>query len=156
MSINLLADIFKRKRALQIPEQIARKFSDESVCRQCGQCCYSSVLYEDRLVIIPELPCKYLVKKSDTVAVCAIYPNRHQLVKWCNPVNQSTVAKGLFPDDCPYVKDIPGYVGKTQMGDSGKKEFYMTLRRTFPNQMRPEYINESDWDKFLLKLKNLT
>jgi len=154
MSINLLVNIFRGRRSLQIPEEIERKFSDESLCRKCGQCCYSSIPYQDRLTIIPDLPCKYLVKQSETITTCSIYPERQQLVKWCNLVTRDTVCKGLFPQDCPYVKDIPGYQGKVMIADQEREQFYLMLSRIFPDQMRPEYLGEPDWERFIFLLKN--
>ena len=60
MSINLLTDIFRSKRALKIPPEIEQRFKEEELCRRCGLCCYGSVRYKGRLVIIKELPCRYL------------------------------------------------------------------------------------------------
>jgi len=155
MSINLLADIFRTRKSLAIPEEIAQKFSDESLCRKCGQCCYSSVLYQDRLTIIPDLPCKYLKKQNENMAICSIYSERQKVARWCNNVTKDTVCKGLFPDDCPYVQNIPGYQGKVMISGQEKERFYLWLSRTFPDQIRPEYISELDWGKFILMLNNL-
>ncbi len=155
MSFNLLADIFRFRKSLQIPEEIERKFSDDSLCRKCGRCCYSSIPYQGRLAIIPDLSCKYLVRQGDNRALCSVYPEREKTAKWCNRVTRDTVCKGLFPDDCPYVKEIPGYQGKVMIGAQAQEPFYQMLSRVFPDQMRPEYLAEPDWERFISKLKDL-
>lgn len=155
MSFNLLAEFFKFRRGLVIPQEVEQRFSEESLCRKCGKCCYVSVFYQGRLTIIPELPCRYLVRKSEEVAVCSVYFKRHQVASWCNSVNRDTVSRRLFPDDCVYVRGISGYQGKVMISEGGRLRFYQYLREIFPGQTKPAYISDSDWNNFLLKLKRL-
>ena len=155
MSINLLADIFRMRKQLPIPAEIESKFTDESVCRRCGQCCYSSVMFRNRLTIIPDLPCKHLLRQSDNSTLCAIYSSRQQVSEWCNHMTPQTVNAGLFPEDCPYVRDIPGYSGKGMVSESDREEFYLWLSRSFPDMTPPEYISAQDWERFLAILSGV-
>lgn len=156
MNINLISKIFRPKRVLKISPEIEQKFSDENLCRKCGKCCYCSLLYKNRLTIIPELPCKYLVKQTESKAICSIYPVRQKIAPWCNSVNKKTVNSGLFPDDCPYVKDIPGYQGKVLLAGEERRNFYIMLKKIFPSQLQPEYISEHHWLKFINQLHQLS
>jgi len=152
MSVNLLADYFGIKKNLAIPPEVQRKFPDESLCRKCGTCCLGSTYFQGKLAIIPELPCKYLSRVDENTAVCAIYQNRHQIVKWCKRVTKQSVRNGLFPADCPYVRGIDGYRGKTFLNGDQEKKFYRWLKKVFEDQPRPEYLAEEDWHKFREKL----
>ena len=151
MSINLLTDIFRSKRALKIPPEIEQRFKEEELCRRCGLCCYGSVRYKGRLVIIKELPCKYLELDAGGKATCRIYPDRHQLAPWCQRVERKTVEAGLFPDDCPYVQGIEGYQGKVLLVGEEKKKFYRWLSENINPQPQPEYLEDEVWRNFLAK-----
>ena len=53
------------------------------------------------------VPCKYL----DTATKCSkSYENRYIRPDGCVPFDVA-LGSGCFPDDCPYVIDIPNYVG---------------------------------------------
>lgn len=153
MSINLLADVFGFKRPVKIPPEIEQRFNDESLCARCGLCCYGSVRYKGRLVIILDLPCKYLRKEENGRATCTVYPERHKIAPWCQTVNKESVQAGLFPNTCPYVQGIAGYEGKILLSKEKEKEFYRWLKRHFSDRSKPEYLSEECWQKFLEKIE---
>jgi|GEM_PF-1269152 len=153
MSINLLSEILGLRKPILIPPEVEEKFSDEKLCRRCGLCCYGSVPYQGKLAIILDLPCKYLIQEGEKKNTCAIYPARHQIAKWCQGVNPKSVARGLFPNDCPYVQGIQGYQGKVLIPYQENAQFYNFLQKTFRHQPCPEYLKPSDWQKFLSLLR---
>jgi uncharacterized cysteine cluster protein YcgN (CxxCxxCC family) len=76
----------------------------EAECLRCGRCCYAKLLVEDR-VIYTDVPCRYL----DTgTRLCTVYGRRHEVNPDCLDV-EAGIRRGVFPADCPYVRDIPGY-----------------------------------------------
>ena len=72
---------------------------DETLCRNCGKCCYKKFIIGKRVYITP-FPCEFLDVHTN---LCTIYEQRHKLNPTC-----LSVPKGLkhssFPADCPYVK----------------------------------------------------
>ena len=58
--------------------------ADPSLCRRCGKCCCQKML-------------------------CTIYDRRHEMNVRCLTVEEG-IHHGVFPPDCPYVSDLPGYV----------------------------------------------
>jgi len=76
----------------------------EALCRRCGRCCYEKLIIDD-CVFTTETPCKYLDTRTN---LCTIYPRRHKINPQCLTVEQG-IRYGVFPADCPYVKDLPHY-----------------------------------------------
>jgi hypothetical protein len=151
MSVNLIADYFGIRKN-KIPQEFDARFADESLCKKCGRCCYGSIQYRGKLAIIRELPCKYLLPHDNKTNTCSIYSERQTIAKWCQRVSRESVHNGLFPDDCPYVAGIPGYRGKMFLSGEEEIKYYSWLRKIFTDQPKPEYLNESDWQRFLVKL----
>lgn len=81
-----------------------REAMSESVCRKCGRCCYAKLIVDGEVVYTP-FPCKYLDLETN---LCKVYERRHEVNPECLTVEQG-IEMGIFPADCPYVKDIPGY-----------------------------------------------
>ena len=78
--------------------------ADPSLCERCGRCCYSKVIVDGEVVSTP-FPCPYL---DEQTRLCTIYERRHELNPQCLTI-EIGVRLGLFPADCPYVRDVPGY-----------------------------------------------
>jgi hypothetical protein len=152
MSVNLLTDYFGIRKN-KIPRGFDARFDDESLCRKCGTCCYGSIHYRGRLIIIRELPCKYLAPMDEHSSLCTIYDHRQEHARWCQRVSRESVSNGLFPNDCPYVRGIRGYHGKIYPRPEESAKFYAWLKKIFSGQPRPEYLKETDWQKFLQKLE---
>jgi uncharacterized cysteine cluster protein YcgN (CxxCxxCC family) len=152
MSFNLLTDFFGMSKYFKIPREIEARFPDESLCQKCGRCCYGSIPRGGTLIIISELPCRYLVRSDDHTATCSIYGNRHAVAKWCQTVNRKSVNQGLFPADCPYVRGIPNYRGKAALAENDREEFYRWVKDIFDGQPRPDYLAEKDWNLFFERL----
>lgn len=152
MRANLLTDFFGLPRYYRISEEVEQRFSDGGLCRRCGRCCHGSIHYKGRLVMIPELPCRYLTPLNENSAVCSVYDDRAQFAKWCQRVSKESIGNGLFPADCPYTQGIAGYQGKTYLADDELKKYYRWLKKMFSGQPRPEYLKESDWNNLLNKL----
>ena len=80
--------------------------SDEDRCLKCGRCCYYKVVVDGRIVYTP-YPCKHL---DTATKLCTIYSDRHRINQDCLTVEEG-IRLGVFPADCPYVKDREGYRG---------------------------------------------
>jgi uncharacterized cysteine cluster protein YcgN (CxxCxxCC family) len=152
MSVNLLTDFFGFPRSYKISAEVEQRFANGSLCQKCGRCCHGSIHYKGVLVMLPELPCKYLNRINENMATCSVYEDRNRFAKWCQRVSRESIGNGLFPADCPYTQGIAGYRGKALLPEEEQKKFYEWLKKMFSGQPRPEYLKESDWDNFLDKL----
>lgn len=79
---------------------------EEEVCKQCGRCCYKKIMING-IAYFTDVPCKYLDVKTN---LCTIYEKRYKVKDGCIPWKDAFVIKAL-PQDCPYVQDMPDYVG---------------------------------------------
>ena len=79
--------------------------ADPSLCEKCGRCCYSKLIIDGEVVYTP-FPCPYLDEKT---RLCTVYERRHELNPQCLTVEVG-IRLGVFPPDCPYVRDLPDYV----------------------------------------------
>lgn len=78
--------------------------ADPNLCEKCGRCCYAKLIIDGEIVYTP-FPCPYL---DEATRLCAIYERRHEINPYCLPVELG-IRLGVFPPDCPYVRDIPDY-----------------------------------------------
>jgi len=74
-------------------------------CRKCGRCCYAKLIIKGEIVYTP-FPCPYL---DVATRLCTVYERRHEVNPDCMPVEMG-VRLGVFPPDCPYVRNMPDYV----------------------------------------------
>jgi len=79
--------------------------ADPTKCLRCGRCCYAKLIINGQVVYTP-FPCPYL---DEATRLCTVYERRHEVNPCCLPVEVG-IRLGVFPPDCPYVRDIPGYV----------------------------------------------
>jgi uncharacterized cysteine cluster protein YcgN (CxxCxxCC family) len=74
----------------------------ESLCRQCGACCYRKEWRGAALVVNWNAPCRFLDAASRR---CTVYERRFQA---CPDCRQMTLGHALFttwlPDGCGYVR----------------------------------------------------
>jgi len=77
----------------------------EALCRRCGRCCYEKIVVGGH-VFTTRTPCPYLDTASN---LCRVYARRHEVNPRCLTVEQG-IAWGVFPADCPYVKDLEDYL----------------------------------------------
>ncbi|MEW6357051.1 MAG: hypothetical protein AB1696_12040 [Planctomycetota bacterium] len=77
---------------------------DEILCHRCGRCCYRKIWIEDLLYYTPT-PCQYLDVQT---RLCTVYDRRHILNPECLGLEEG-IRLGVFPADCPYVRDLPDY-----------------------------------------------
>ena len=83
----------------------------EALCRRCGMSCHTPILLGSKIVIIPEIHCRFLVYDTAGKAGCAVYENRHEIAPWCRTAEDALGLHALA-HDCPYAAGIPGYKGK--------------------------------------------
>ena len=77
---------------------------DERLCRRCGRCCYAKLIIEEE-VYYTDIPCAFLDVETK---LCTIYEHRFRLNPECLSVEKG-IELGVFPADCPYVKNLPRY-----------------------------------------------
>ena len=133
------------KRGPQITEAHKKRFADESVCNDCGGCCYLSFELGRKTVIVRDLPCKNLRFDDEGKSLCAIYERRLE-TDYCHRVTPQTVRWGLFPGDCPYVEDIKGYRGKIYLDEH--PEYKERIVEEYGDTERPDFIRARDWRRF--------
>lgn len=82
----------------------------ESVCTHCGDCCHASINTGKSIVVVPELPCRFLVAKSDGKFWCSVYADRFQKAPWCRDLLSGALT-GAYPTSCNYMRGMEGYNG---------------------------------------------
>jgi hypothetical protein len=87
-------------RRLRAAQWTAREW--ESLCRQCGACCYRKEWRGAVLVVNWDAPCRFL----DTASMrCTVYERRFRA---CPDCRRMTLGHALFtswlPDSCGYVR----------------------------------------------------
>lgn len=126
----------------------------EDMCHNCGICCTAQVSVDKGInVLVPELRCKHLVTKSDGgegEMCCSVYEDRHEVAKgWCFPLADA-LEKGLFPDLCPYVQDLKGYVGSKVLPDAEYAAIKPVLKKALSAKGKPEWASDEAWKTFLI------
>ncbi|HUT54605.1 MAG TPA: hypothetical protein VM658_14540 [bacterium] len=151
-----MARIFRGiiEAATGITPEIRARFADESLCRRCGRCCLSGVRVKDRMIMIPDLPCRYLRSEPGGKTSCAVYQSRG-LTAWCQKVCVESIRKDLFGPDCPYVQGLPHYHGKIEISEDEFDEITPILRNVFKLVDKPDYVRHSDWDRFVHQVLEL-
>lgn len=80
------------------------RYADD-LCERCGRCCYQKLWIEDDIYYLPS-PCEYLDTRTK---LCTVYDRRHVVNPQCLSV-ENGIKFRVFPADCPYVRNLPGYV----------------------------------------------
>jgi len=123
----------------------------EDTCHRCGLCCYSSVKFDKGNIFLPELRCRHLEFDENKKSCCNVYENRHEVTKgWCLPLVDA-IEKGVFPDNCPYVKDVKDYVGTAVLSEEAYQMVRPTIQKALAEGGKPEWVNEDHWNEFLKK-----
>ena len=92
-----------RRSRIDVVRTGARR-AHEAKCLKCGRCCHAKLVVGDR-VVYTDVPCAYLDVETK---LCTVYERRHEVNPDCLDVEAGT-KRGVFPTDCPYVRDVPGY-----------------------------------------------
>ena len=122
----------------------------ESMCVDCSLCCYASVPVGKSNTFIPELRCKYL-KVDDGKSCCSVYGDRTDTAKgWCLPLSDA-IKKGVFPKQCPYVRDMQNYVGSVALPDTDYQAIRPALQKSLAEGGKPEWVSDLHWKQFLDK-----
>jgi len=77
----------------------------EALCRRCGRCCYEKLIVDGHVFTLAK-PCIHF---DEETRLCKVYPERHALNERCLTVEEG-IEFGVFPADCPYVKDLRDYI----------------------------------------------
>ena len=76
----------------------------ESLCEQCGLCCYEKIEDETGAVFFTATPCRYLDVETNR---CSIYEHRFEVNPECVKLTEKLVRKlSWLHDDCGYRKAL--------------------------------------------------
>jgi len=75
-------------------------------CRKCGKCCYFKARIGGQ-VVLTKTACPFLDEKTN---LCKVFDKRFEVVEGCLPA-ETAAQRGMLPEDCPFVQDIPNYKG---------------------------------------------
>lgn len=139
---------------MELPKHLSILKSDklESMCVNCGLCCYAQVRIDKSVaVLVPELRCKHLMQKSEGETCCSVYENRHDVAgEWCFPLAKA-IENGLFPKECPYVADMEGYVGSQVLNSDQYIQIRPHLQKAVSEKGQPEWASDEMWKSFTTK-----
>ena len=76
----------------------------EALCRRCGRCCYEKLIVDGH-VFTTRKPCPQFNVETNA---CTVYERRFAVNLRCLNVKQG-IEFGVFPADCPYVRDLHDY-----------------------------------------------
>jgi len=76
----------------------------EEVCERCGRCCAAKVIIHGEVHYTP-FSCRH---QDSRTRACTVYDRRHEVNSDCLSLEEG-ILLGVFPADCPYVRDIPDY-----------------------------------------------
>lgn len=130
----------------------------ESLCVDCGLCCYASVRMDKGQVLVPELRCQHLSVEKSGKSCCSVYEYRHDVAKsWCLPLAEA-IEKSVFPSQCPYVADMKDYVGSAVLSDAAYQMVRPQIQKHLSSQVRPGWASDAQWSNFtnLMKSKPYT
>jgi uncharacterized cysteine cluster protein YcgN (CxxCxxCC family) len=138
---------------LPVHLQVLNKSDLESICVNCGLCCYPAVQVAKNVhALIPDLRCKHL-QMENGVSKCEVYDQRLEVAKgWCFDLEKA-ISENVLPDVCPYVKDIPEYVGKTVLADRFYSKVEPQIKKAFASQPMPEWADPAAWSDFVKDAK---
>ena len=80
---------------------------DEDLCRKCGRCCHMRMVMHGEVFVLPWSRCQHFDDRSN---LCSIYKDRFEKRPECLTVEQG-IQQRAYPQDCPYVKNLPMYRG---------------------------------------------
>lgn len=99
----------------------------ESLCRRCGVSCHTPIQMGSRLVVIPEIHCRFLEHDAEGRSACGIYDKRHEIAPWCRTAEEAIPLQALA-HDCPYAAGIEGFKGKRWAKDWEHQAIARVLR----------------------------
>lgn len=121
----------------------------EGMCVDCGLCCHAAIPVAKGVnAIVPELHCKHLKRDDMGKSCCSVYDTRLEVAKgWCFPLAEA-IQKGLFPDQCPYVREMKDYVGTTVLDDRSYEVIRPQVQKAVLEKGMPPWVAESVWKSF--------
>lgn len=126
----------------------------ESLCVDCGLCCYASVRMDKGQVLVPELRCQHLSVEKSGKSCCSVYEYRHDVAKsWCLPLAEA-IEKSVFPSQCPYVADMKDYVGSAVLSDDAYQMVRPQIQKHLSAQVRPGWASDTQWSNFTNIMKS--
>ncbi len=78
--------------------------ADRDRCERCGRCCCLKMILDGEVVYLP-FHCEYY---DPATRLCTVYDRRFEANPHCLTVEQG-IELGVFPADCPYVRNLADY-----------------------------------------------
>lgn len=118
------------------------------MCTDCGMCCHPAAeLDTGDKIVVQDIACKNLERASDGKTKCAVYPTRLDKSvagAWCRELSDG-IAEGIFPKECPYVIEMPGYVGPKIFDVPLYSLVRRQVARTVSTNERPAWADPEAW-----------
>ncbi len=73
--------------------------------------CHTPIELGSKIVVIPEIHCRFLSRDAEGKALCQIYEHRHEIAPWCRTAEEAIPLNALA-HDCLYAIGAPGFTGK--------------------------------------------
>ncbi len=105
----------------------------ESLCRRCGISCHTPIQLGSKLVVIPEIHCRFLERGADGKCSCTVYDRRHEIAPWCRTAEEA-VGLNALAHDCPYASGVAGFKGKRWATDWEREAIVALLRELLPRE----------------------
>lgn len=115
--------------------------ADPTLCEKCGRCCYAKLIIDGDVVYTP-FPCPYL---DEDTRLCNVYERRHELAPQCLTIEMG-IRLGVFPADCPYVRDVSGYVPPRRMTPEECEAYAETVVDAQENVPPPDEASDPSHD----------
>jgi len=95
------------KRKARLAAKGVADTKDDSLCTQCGICCYLYLPGENGRLFYTPFLCGNL---NQVTKLCAVFDQRLKVFKPCNTAERG-VRRKVMPVGCPYTAGVKDYVG---------------------------------------------
>jgi hypothetical protein len=90
-------------------------------CERCGRCCCAKLVSPDGQIVFLPLYCDHYAPET---RLCTVYDRRFEANPQCLTVKEG-IAAGVFPADCPFVRDLPDYRSPREQCTEDELKLYL-------------------------------
>jgi hypothetical protein len=90
-------------------------------CERCGRCCCAKLVTADGEIVFLPVFCEHYDPET---RLCTVYERRFEVNPQCLTVEEG-IAAGVFPADCPFVRDLPDYRPPREQCTEEELELYV-------------------------------
>ena len=111
----------------------------EAQCRRCGVSCHVAVPLGARVVVVPDLHCRFLLQPSPGTFACAVYAERFRAAPWCHHADVAGPL-GYLAVDCPHGR---AEVGKVRVSEAEFAKLWPEIWRILRGWGVPAFIDQA-------------